>query len=397
MLSATVPAIGARRSRGRRGRRAGGGHGGRFATIIPDSCVLNPGFLRNLVGVSRTDLLIVGGGAMGAAVAWRAARDGRAVTLLERHAGPHPYGSSHGRSRIFRLAYRDPYYVALARAARTGWDVLQDESGTALLDVTGGLDHGLAGEVATNLAAADVPFSVLSPAETEARWPHLRFEGEVVHQPDAGRLDADAVVATLHREAVRHGADLRFSTVALSAAVTGDGVVVTTSAGEIAARVVVVAAGAWLPGLLPSLPPVDGLPPFRVTQEQPVYFAARDPATPWPSFIHWRAEGVPYYGLAAPGDGVKAGEHGSGREVSPDARLPVDEGAVARVVSYAAEWIPGVVPEPVRVDGCLYTSTPDESFVLRRFGPVVICSPCSGHGFKFVPEIGRLVAELSLG
>lgn len=351
-----------------------------------------------MAGVARVaDLVVVGGGAMGSATAWWAARSGRDVVLLERHDGHHAHGSSHGRSRIFRLAYRDPYYVDLARHARSLWSLLSDEAGTALLEVTGGLDHGpLAAPVAEALAAAGLPHEVLSPAAAAERWPMLRFESTVVFQPDAGRLDADAVVTTLHREAARHGADVRFATTVLSVMARGAGVVVSTDAGEVEARACVVAAGAWLPSLLGSLPGADDVPPLRVTQEQPVYFASRDDAT-WPSFIHHRAGTVAMYGLGAPGDGVKAGEHGSGRAVSPDARLGVDDDAVARMAAYAAEWLPGVEPAVTRVDSCLYTSTPDESFCIRRSGPVVICSPCSGHGFKFVPEIGRQTATLASG
>jgi sarcosine oxidase len=259
------------------------------------------------------------------------------------------------------------------------------------------VDHGAPAEVAAvaeHLAAAGLPFARLSPAAAAERWPGLRFDGSVVHQPDAGRLDADAVVTTLHAEAARHGADVRFSCAVVGARPTPSGVVVSTTSGDVEARVVVVAAGAWLPGLLPSLPAPDDLPPFRVTQEQPVYFRCA-PAVVWPSFIHWLP--VPVYGLAAPSDGVKAGEHGSGRVVDPDARLPVDPAAVARLEAYAASWLPGAEPVAARVDSCLYTSTPDESFVLRRHGPLVVCSPCSGHGFKFVPAIGRQTAELASG
>jgi sarcosine oxidase len=347
--------------------------------------------------VQRTDTLVVGGGAMGSATAWWAARAGRDVVLLERHPGHHPHGSSHGRSRIFRLAYDDPYYVGLARQARDLWRLLEEESGASLLEVTGGVDHGYGvAAVAAALGAAGESYETLSPAAAAERWPMLRCEHEVVHQPDAGRLDADAVVTTLHAEAARHGADVRFSTTVLGAFRTASGVVVVTDRGEIAANVVVVAAGAWLPGLLGSLPVPADLPPFRVTQEQPAYFAVRGEAT-WPSFVHHRAEGPIVYGLGAPGDGVKAGEHGSGRVVSPDARLGVDDDAVARMAAYASAWLPGVEPEVTRVDSCLYTSTPGDAFCLRREGPLVVCSPCSGHGFKFVPAIGRLTAGLASG
>lgn len=345
----------------------------------------------------RTDLLVVGGGAMGSATAWWAARSGRDVVLLERQPGHHVQGSSHGRSRIFRLAYADPYYVGLARAALPLWRALEAESGTALLDVTGGLDHGQPAAVeavAGNLAAAGLAYERLAPDAAAERWPGLRVEHAAVAQPDAGRVDADAVVTTLHAEAARHGADVRFGVAATAARPTPYGVEVDTAGGAVQARVVVLAAGAWLPGLLGHVPAPDGLPAFRVTQEQPVYFATGEAA--WPSFVHHRA-GVPYYGLGAPGDGVKVGEHGSGRVVDPDARLDVDAAALARVESYAVEWLPGVEPRVARVDSCLYTTTPDESFVLRRSGPVVVCSPCSGHGFKFVPEIGRRTAALASG
>lgn len=342
----------------------------------------------------RTDLLVVGGGAMGSATAWWAARAGRDVTLLERHDGHHVHGSSHGRSRIFRLAYADGSYVAMARDAHALWRLLESESGAALLTVTGGLDHGpAADDIEANLRANGLPYERLPAAEAAQRWPMLRFASDAVFQPDAGRLDADAAVTTLHAEAAQHGADVRFGVTAVAARETAYGIEVETAEGDVhEARVAVVAAGAWLPGLLGSFPVPDDLPAFRVTQEQPVYLPSE---AEWPSFIHWRAEGVPYYGLGAPGEGVKVGEHGSGRPVSPDARLGADADAVRRVEEYAAEWLPGATPVAARADSCLYTTTPDESFVLRRHGPLVVCSPCSGHGFKFVPEIGRRTAELS--
>jgi sarcosine oxidase len=152
---------------------------------------------------------------------------------------------------------------------------------------------------------------------------------------------------------------------------------------------------------------------LRVTQEQPGYFApaggqARGPDTvaTVPSIVHTRRFpggsdrplGLGYYALGAPGQGVKLGEHGTGPVLAdPDRRVPADPAVTDRLRRYAAEWLPGVTPEPLSVDSCLYTSTPDEDFVLRRVGPVVVCSPCSGHGFKFVPAIGEATAALAAG
>jgi sarcosine oxidase len=119
----------------------------------------------------------------------------------------------------------------------------------------------------------------------------------------------------------------------------------------------------------------------------------------WPSFIHHR-DPVPAYGLETPGDGVKLGEHHSGEPLS-DPDEPVSAGraeeARGRLLDYAREWMPGVEPVAVSEATCLYTSTPTEDFVVDRVGPVVICSPCSGHGFKFAPLVGEFIADLADG
>ena len=103
-----------------------------------------------------------------------------------------------------------------------------------------------------------------------------------------------------------------------------------------------------------------------------------------------------HYGLFTPGIGVKVGEHGTGDVVDPDDRPPADEARLRRLSSYIGRWLPGADPSPTRVDTCLYTTTPDEAFVLQRFGPIVVCSACSGHGFKFVPAVGERTASLAL-
>ena len=102
------------------------------------------------------------------------------------------------------------------------------------------------------------------------------------------------------------------------------------------------------------------------------------------------------YAVRAPGLGMKVGLEDTDRPVDPDARPtepPAD--AVAALVEYVEEWFPGLDPTPLDPHTCLFTSTPDEHFVIDRVGPVVVVSPCSGHGFKFVPAIGRLAADLA--
>jgi len=348
--------------------------------------------------VRRLDAVVVGAGAMGSAAAWHLARRGREVAVLEQFEQGHVRGSSHGGSRIFRLAYDDPQYVHLAQAALRGWRELEDDAGEDLLDLTGGVDHGEAADVdrvAAALVGSGAAFELLAPEAAAERWPGMRFDGQVLFSPEGGRCRSDATVAALQRRVVAHGGDVRFSTPVDAVVPAGDGVEVRTAGEVFRAPVAVVAAGSWLPGLVAGTPE---LPPFEVTLEQVTHFPLAPGAPPleaWPSFVH---RGRWIYGLATPGEGIKVAEHHTGPVVDPDRRsFEPDRAREGRVQRYAAEWLPGAVPEEPSTITCLYTSTPTEDFVLDRAGPVVVASPCSGHGFKFTPEIGRLVADLADG
>ena len=366
--------------------------------------------------MSESRVIVVGGGAMGAATAWALARDGHPVTLLEQFAADHAHGSSHGTSRIFRFSYEDPHYVDLGVQAQGLWRTLEEEAAGDLVAVVGCVTHGpyeVVAPVHAALVGRGVRCDLVSPAEAGERWPVLRLDDTVLVEHEAGRADAGAAVAALHEEAARWGADVRTECAARAIRVGEHGVEVITDDDTISGATVVLSAGAWLPGLLrdPALlaavPSLLSLPALRVTQEQPGYFlrAGSDVGlAELPSFVHLRdfsddavKRAIAYYGLFTPGRGVKVGEHGTGPEVDPDHRLERTEEGVRRLERYVADWLPGLTPEAVSVDSCLYTSTPDEEFLVERHGRVVVCSPCSGHGFKFVPALGTRTAELALG
>jgi sarcosine oxidase len=242
------------------------------------------------------------------------------------------------------------------------------------------------------LTAAGEPVERLDPAAAEARWPGLRFDGPVVHQPDGGRIDSARAWAALVDQ-VRHlGGQVRWQTAVRGVEAVGDRVRVVTDEETYDAAVAVLATGGWLTA--DGMPGV-AMPPLVVTQESAFHFAPRDHLT-WPSFIHHGATFV--YGLETPGEGVKVAEHHTGPVVTADARDGViDPGSRRRVSEFVERRLPGLDPVPLSGTTCLYTSTPDEVFVLDRAGPVIVASPCSGHGFKFAPLIGRLVADLAHG
>jgi sarcosine oxidase len=350
-------------------------------------------------------VVVVGAGVMGSAAAWRLARRGAAVTLLDRYGPDHRWGASHGSARIFRLTYPADDYVRLGHAGLPLWAELDRHSDGPLLAMTGAVDHGPAdvvGSLHSGLVRAGVTAELLDPGEAARRWPGLRFDAAVMLHRDAGRIHADRSVRALRRAAVALGAVLRHGVTVTAVRASGPGVRVYTSDGEvITADAAVVAAGAWTTGLLDGF----GLPPLRVTLEQPTHFRPRAGSLDWPSFLHHPGAGLPAaeypvlaYGLATP-DGIKIGLHGVGAVIDPDPerqeRRP-DPALARRLADYVRRWVPGADPDSGVPDGCLYTCTPDHDFVVDRSGPVTVLAGFSGHGFKFAPAIGELAARLAL-
>lgn len=361
--------------------------------------------------VHHTDVVVLGGGAMGSAAAWQLARRGIDVVLLERFAPGHANGASHGASRIFRIAYPDLGYLRLAQEARVLWRELEDLAGVSLLTVTGGVEHGgdpFLDQIADTLTAAGLVSEWLTPRQAAARWPGLRFDTRVLFHPDSGRLHADDAVTALQESAVKHGAVVRHEVPVASVALRGEDAVEVRAGDDLyQARRLVVAAGAWTEKLLGGLVP---LPALRVTQEQPAHFVPVGGLAPaaldgWPSFGHLLTPGTVeadayhggIYGLATPGEGIKVGFHGVGPVVDPDERdFAPEPGQLAALRDYVREWVPGVDPDDFVPMSCTYTTTPDSHFVLDRHGPVVIAAGFSGHGFKFTPAIGRILAGLAV-
>jgi monomeric sarcosine oxidase len=361
---------------------------------------------------TRADLIIVGAGLAGAAAAWAASARGLDVVVLEAFGPGHRNGSSHGSARIFRRAYPDPLYVRLTGTAGELWRQLEDQAGERLLTLTGGLDFGatrnprLLHEV---LTSGGVPAELLAPEAAAQRWPYFDFTGagQVMFHAEAGVLDPHRAMAAMIALAAAKGADVRFDTpvTRLAPSPAGDGAVAHTDSGTFAAPVIVVAAGAWIAPLLAG---VLELPPLTVTQQQVFHFAPvpvpgnTGSGEPWPIFVH--KDGTDdCYGLPGGRDGevpgaMKVGEHAGFRTTTAaDRDFVVDPAARARITAFIARRVPGLNATPVNEVTCLYTWTANEDFVLDRSGPFVVASPCSGHGAKFAPLLGEIIADLAAG
>ena len=318
---------------------------------------------------------VVGAGIHGLAAAAVLARAGNDVVVHEQYELDHRHGSSHGRSRIFRLSYPERHWVQLAQEAHDGWRALEEETGERLIDYTGLLELGETSEDA--LDACGVPWEALEPDAVALRY-GIRADGRVLLQPEAGISLADRARRAFAAVARRHGAAVEERAKVESLA-------------ALDADVVVVTAGGWAKPLLAA----EGIPlEVAVTRETVVYFSLERPV---PSVIDYgRGPGEAMYALRDPLHGLKAGAHLAGAAADPDEPGEPDPALVDATVHWVRERFPEAGP-PVASETCLYTSTRDHSFVLERHGRIVVGSACSGHGFKFAPAVGARLAALATG
>lgn len=360
------------------------------------------------------DTVVIGGGAMGSAAAWELSRRGREVTLVEQFGPAHKIGASHGATRNLNPGYHQPEYVAMLAEGLALWEELEQESGERLLKRTGIVNHGVNprfADVAAALTSAGIRAEFLDPAEAGERWRGIRFDQQVLHMPDGGQLNPEAALPAFHRLAAARGAEIRHHTKVVDFETHDDGVRLTleSAAGTevVTAAQAVVTAGGWTEKLLARARGKEAgdirIPRLAVTQEQPAHFRITDTGAVWPGFNHYPGPDYqgwysPVYGMQTPGEGIKAGWHGVGPVVDPDQRDFLPEPAqLAALQAYARQWLPGVDADSFEAISCTYTTTPDEDFILDRVGPVVIGAGFSGHGFKFTPVIGRILADLATG
>jgi sarcosine oxidase len=313
---------------------------------------------------------------MGLATGWALKRRGADVTVYEQFRIGHDHGSSHGRSRIFRLAYAEPEYVRLAQEALTLWRELEAESDEVLLELHGLVEivQTLEESTAHTLEACGVAWEGLDRGEAERRYPiHVPEESFVVVQQEGGIVRADLALSAFARSL-----DVREET-----RVTPD---------ELDADVVVVTAGPWVNELL------DEPLPVKTTRETLCYFRPDAGGRPLPSIVSFKPERHTHdmYSLADPKYGLKVGAHHAGPEADPNVPGEPEPELIERIAAWTNDTYLLAEPQPAAAQTCMYTTTEDETFILERSGRVVVGSACSGHGFKFAPAIGERLADLAL-
>ena len=357
---------------------------------------------------TRYDAIVIGLGGMGSASAYHLARRGRRVLGLEQYQPLHELGSSHGLTRIIRLAYHeDPAYVPLLRRAYELWHELETTAGEQLLVTTGSLEGGHE-DGSTFLGALhaaqlhDLPHEVLDADELRRRYPAyvgVAPSTRMVYQPDGGFLLAERTMQAHIDGAVEAGADLHFREPVVAWEPAGDGVRVTTDRGSYAADRLVICAGAWARTMVPRLSAL-AVPERQVLAWlRPLHPELFTPDR-FPVFVLDVAEGS-FYGFPLhDGHGFKFGWYHHFREPidpdDPDRSVRADDEDALR--AFATRYLPDAAGPTEMLKACIFTNSPDEHFLIERLADapqVSVAAGFSGHGYKFCSVIGEIMADLA--
>ena len=359
------------------------------------------------------DVAIIGLGAMGSFTAMELAGRGASVIGFDRFSPPHEQGSHGGDTRAFRTIYTEHSdYVPLMKRSLELWESLAAEGRPELLTWTGVLslgeaDSSLIGGVRQSAAVHGLPVGVLSGDEVRRRFPAFTPPGNFTGLLDtrAGLIDVAAALDCSLQVARRLGADLKLDREVLGWSVEGREVLVSTREGRVRAKRLVVTAGAWSGAILRALKL-----PLLVRRQVLTWFRPHRPewfqpgAAPVFVFAPGAFYGFPEIG----GAGVKIAYHEKGDPL-PGFPVPVpppSEADLAPLARDIARFVPGLLdPDRPPLDQmlaaktCLYTLTPDGHFILDRhpqYDQVLFGAGFSGHGFKFAPVMGEVLADLAL-
>ncbi len=360
------------------------------------------------------DTIVVGLGAMGSAAVFQLAKAGDKVLGIDRFSPPHDRGSSHGDTRITRLAIGEGQHLSpFVRRSHDIWRDIERETGETLLTITGGLvvsspqatTHTHVPQFFQNTIAAakahGVPHELLDACAMRRRFSQFRVHDDDrgYFEPDAGFLRVEPCIRSQLRLARRFGAEIVVNEKVIGVARSGDGVAVETERTAYRAKRAILSAGAWAPDFVDE----STARLFRVFRQTVHWFAldgqlAEFEPGRFPVFI-WEGSGKSLYGCPAV-DGASGGikiateRYEATTTADSPASNAEDAGEMHRTLIAGA--IPGVGARCLRSETCLYTVTPDAGFVIDRhpdMDNIVLVSACSGHGFKHSAAIGEALAQ----
>jgi sarcosine oxidase len=355
--------------------------------------------------MSHFDVVVCGLGIIGSAALCALARRGARVIGLDRFEECHDRGSSHGETRVIRRGYFEhPSYVPLVERAYAKWREIEAASGRQLLTVTGIVEAGPGDGVLMRgtlkaMQAHNVPHEPLSAAALMRRFPAFRLPADFVgaFQADGGYLAVEPALAVMSALARASGAEIRRGETITAIEPLAQGVRITTDRGVVEAGTAIVSLGPWVKMLVPELPAR-----LRVTRQVQAWFSPLDASAlaDLPVFLLESRHGI-HYGFPLRASSIKVAKHHHADEaVDPETYDRTLSAVDERLIrSGLAAHLPAANGPLLRAKTCLYTRTGDDDFIIDRVGgapQIIVASPCSGHGFKFAPAIGDILADLAL-
>ncbi len=354
------------------------------------------------------DVAVLGLGATGSAAAYHLAKTGKTILAIDKFTPLHPFGSSHGESRIIREAYfESPIYVPLVQQAYQLWHALERESGKKLLLKTGGLMLGNADTAVVKGAksSADthhLKYEYLDHTEISQRFPGFKPTPDTVgvFEKNAGILFPEACIKTHLELAKERGVTFQYNEAVAHITGKGDEVEIITDKGRYTAGKVVVSVGSWLGELMPELQL-----PLSIRRQVLHWFNSENDLTKprflpenFPIYIWEYAPNRMFYGFPDLGEGIKIAFHHGGELTTPDGiDRTVSKEEIRQMEELTKRYL-NINPTYHHSAVCMYTNTPDEDFIIDYHPAhknIIIASPCSGHGFKFSSAVGKILCNMA--
>lgn len=355
------------------------------------------------------DVIVLGGGIVGAATAYALSKQNQRVALIDQFEPNHKHGSSHGDGRIVRFNYTEQIYVEMAMQVFPLWEDLSKTVGKPLIQRTGLIEYGAkdSHEIATSAALMSqysIAFETLTASAANQRFPQFHFaqDADILYQDSGSVAFATPAVIALW-QLVRDNGGETIKNVRIEHIEPSDNVISLSSVnGEVfRAKQLILTGGSWTKQLAKQL---DVALPLVTTQEVLAYFPTNSGVDhtvgTMPNMIEYQGEDIFYCLPIVDIQGVKAGWHHSGNIIEPDDKRYIPEHIMSALIGWITRSFPHLESTPIETLTCLYTNTPDHHFILDyhpEFKNIVIGTGFSGHGFKFGPLLGEILAGMLLG
>tara|TARA_B100000700_G_scaffold327408_1_gene441895 strand:+ start:223 stop:1359 length:1137 start_codon:yes stop_codon:yes gene_type:complete len=358
---------------------------------------------------NAAEVIIIGLGAMGSASSYYLSKQGVKVLGFDTYHPPHNLGSSHGHTRVIREAYHEGIsYVPIVQRAYELWHEIQNSSTKKIIMEYGGLYLGSDGNYLKDAKLSaekyNIPISELNNKEILDRYkvlnPPENFQGLLENR--SGAVFPENSIEYFLKNSKSNGSIHKFNERVLSWEKLSDSYKVVTDKGDYFSEKLIFSSGAWIKNLLPIINiPVKTerqvLLWFEPKKDKELFLNRNLPNTGWDL-----ENGLEFYTQPIiESKGFKVAMHHNGKFISPDNLLrESNKDDIDIIRGFLEEYIPSANGELIDTRVCIYTDTPDYDFILDRHPEddnIIICSPCSGHGFKFTPAIGEICSNMIVG